>query len=92
MNFLGRLIANDERDAVKDLVHLRFRTKFEIPIEIRGSKLTVRDPMPLHLAVYLGRPQISKILLEAGADPNALLPSMKVSFLFIGLQSISPLF
>lgn len=47
---------------------------FQIPVlfTFPGRKITLQYPYPLHLAVYLNRPEIVRFILSQGIDPDSI--------------------
>jgi ankyrin repeat protein len=69
---LARLIIQDNKESIESLANLKFRTTVAIPIQLDGRRQKMGDLCPLHFSVYVGRPRISEVLIDAGADLNAL--------------------
>jgi hypothetical protein len=57
-------------ESVRLLLEAGARANCTMTVYITNSK-PVKKVMPLMVAAYAGQPQIAKLLLEAGADPNA---------------------
>ncbi|KAI5548311.1 Ankyrin repeat family, partial [Trichomonas vaginalis G3] len=83
MEWVVKYIIENNPEALVELSKIRVRTHRQIPCDFEGQILDLHQPLPLHLAIFLGRKEIIDALIYVGANINEIDPNSKCSPLHI---------
>lgn len=88
MEWVVKYIVENNPDKLVDLSKMRVRTHRQIPCDFNGQILELHHPLPLHLAIYIGRKEMFDALLYVGANVNEIDPNSKILHIQIVLHFI----